>query len=184
MLLGLIGPAAGKWDNDFCAILSLIFSSGWPWGCYAFAVGYCCRSKIESALLASVGLSVGVVAYYAFKDLNPAVPIGEEYVTSSGGPSSMILLWGIFALVLGAPVGVIGNLARMQGFAGLPFRVIAPLIALCETTMRLDVESDGQPPAVIVTWQVVRFAAGVMILALGGHAIWASLRRRRNRSLA
>ncbi|MFD0266160.1 hypothetical protein ACFVGY_06115 [Streptomyces sp. NPDC127106] len=86
------------------------------------------------------------------------------------------------AFVLGAPVGFLGNLARMPGFGGLPFRLIVPLIAFCETSMRLAVEAHGQGPVVAVTWHAIRAAAVIVALALAGHALWSWRRARRDHS--
>ena len=181
LILGLIGPAAGKWDNAFCAALSLIFSGGWPWACYAFVVGYCCRSKIMSAALAFTGLTVGVIVYYVFKYISPDVPVGAKFTTGEGF-SSGIILWGIFALVLGAPMGLIGHLARRRDLIGLPFQLAVPLVAFFETKMRLDVEANGQDLVTVITWNVIQYAAGAIILLLAGRASWAFWRRHRNRS--
>ncbi|WP_242441125.1 hypothetical protein [Streptomyces sp. CB02923] len=177
----MAGPVAGKWDNPFCAALSLVFSGGWSWACYAFLVGYFRRSKIESTLLPSLGLAIGVVAYYLFKDMSPAVPAGLESGTSGEKLFSRILTWGIAAFALGAPVGLLGNLARVPGVGGLPFRLIIPLVAFFETSMRLTAEADGQGPLVGMMWNVIRFAACAVALALVGHTIWSWWHARRTR---
>ncbi|MFJ2903200.1 hypothetical protein [Streptomyces sp. NPDC087212] len=180
LLLGLVGPAAGKWDNAFCVALSLIFSGGWPWACYAFLVGYCGRSKTMSALLSFAGLTVGVIAYYVFKHLSPDVPPGTKYTTGEGF-SSGIILWGVFALVLGVPMGLIGHFARRRDLIGLPFQLAVPLIAYFETTMRLDVEADGQSSVTVMTWNAVQYTAGALVLILACRALWTSLRHRHDR---
>ncbi|MFD7665592.1 hypothetical protein [Streptomyces sp. NPDC059788] len=182
LLLGLAGPVAGKWNNPACVALGVVFTGGWSWVCYAFLVGYFRRSKIESALLSSLGLAFGVVAYYLFKDLSPAVPVGLESGTSGENLSTRILVWGIAAFALGAPVGLLGNLARVPGIGGLPFRLIIPLVAIFETSMRLTTEGDGQGAVVGVTWNVTRFVAGAVALVLVGHTIWSWWHARRMRS--
>ncbi|MEU2395543.1 hypothetical protein [Streptomyces sp. NPDC007369] len=187
MALGLSGPLAGKFDNPVCVALNLVLAGGWSWACFAFLVGYFRRSKIESALLSSSALAIGVVVYYSFKTLSPAAPIG---LTVSGGSvsgsteglSSGILVWGIAALVLGAPLGFMGNLARTPGVRGLPFRLIVPLIAFYETSMRLAVEADGQSSVVVVTWHAIRVAAAIVALVLAAHTLWSWRRARRNHS--
>lgn len=182
LLLGLVGPAAEKFDNSFCIATGAVFSAGWSWACYGFLVGHSRRSKIESALLSSLGLAVGVVAYYISKDISPHVPQGVEPATVSTGirpdasvegASSQILVWGSAALIFGLPVGLLGNLARMPGIRGLGFRLIIPLVAFYETSVRLSVEADSQAPVVELTWSFIRLAAGAVALILVSHAIWS-----------
>lgn len=60
-LLGLAGPVAGRLDNSVCHALNVLFSGGRPWVGYPFLVGCSRRSRIESALLAALGLVVGGV---------------------------------------------------------------------------------------------------------------------------
>lgn len=187
LLLGLVGPVAGKWANPVCIAASTVFSSGWPWACYAFLVGYFRQSKIESTLLPSSGLAIGVVAYYLFKEMNPTIPAGMEPAASvpagmESGASSEghILVWGIVAFVFGAPVGLVGNVARTPGVGGLLFRLLVPLIAFFEATQRLSAEADSRGIAFSMTWNTIRVAAVISAVALVGHTVW-SRRARRNR---
>ncbi|WP_326586806.1 DUF6518 family protein [Streptomyces sp. NBC_01294] len=175
LLLGLAGPIIGKWHNPVCVAASTALSSGWPWACYAFLVGYFRRSKIESTLLAPLGLAIDVVAYYLFKNMNPTIPAGMESGASGGG---QILVWGIAAFVFGAPVGLVGNVARTPGVGGLPFRLLVPLIAFFEATQRLNTEADSQGPVFAMTWNVTRAAACVVAVALMGHTVWSRRVRR------
>ncbi|MCP9957870.1 MULTISPECIES: hypothetical protein [Streptomyces] len=133
-------------------------------------------------LLSALGLAVGVIAYYTFKDMNPTVPAGLVSGASGEGLLSRILTWGAAAFVLGGPVGLLGNLARVPGVGGLPFRLLVPFVAFFETSMRLTVEASGQGPVVAVTWHVVRGAACVVALALVGHTFrnWRHARRVRS----
>ncbi|MFE7118233.1 hypothetical protein ACFU99_22730 [Streptomyces sp. NPDC057654] len=180
LLLGLIGPVAGKGDNAVCSALSTIFSGGWPWGCFAFLVGYSCRSKTMSAILSFAGLAVGVVTYYGFKHISPNNPPGT-HGTVGEGFSSGIVVWVVLAVILGVPMGLIGYLARRRDLLGLPFRLAVPLVAFFETNMRLRVEADGQATAVIVTWSVVQYASAVIALALIAYSIRTFQRSRRKR---
>ncbi|WP_301371476.1 hypothetical protein [Streptomyces xanthophaeus] len=183
-----MGPVAGKWDNPFFVAVSIVFSSGWPWACYALMVGYSRRSKIESVLLASLGLAIGVVTYYVFKDMNPTIPAGMEAATSvpagmepdTSGRQGQIFLWGAAAFVLGAPVGLMGNVARTPGVGGLLFRLIVPLTAFFEATRRLSVEAASEGAVFALTWNATRVAACVAAVALVGHTVW-SWRVRRGR---
>lgn len=178
-VFGLAGPLAEKWENPVCASLSVIFSDGWPWACYAFLVGFFGRSKVKAMLLSSSGLAVGVVTYYVFKYLSPAIPTGLESGDTGGINYSSMLVWGIAAFILGAPLGLLGTLARIPSVGGLPFRLIVPLVALVETSMRLAAEADGQRAVVGITWNVIRLVAGAVVLALIIHAIWNWWQSRR-----
>ncbi|NED13151.1 hypothetical protein [Streptomyces sp. SID9124] len=178
LLLGLAGPVAGKFDNPVCEALNVLFSGGWPWVGYAFLVGYTRRSRAGSALLAALGLLVGVVAYYLFKQLYPALPAGVEAGPAEVGISPQILVWGTVALLFGAPVGLVGNLARTPGIGGLLFRLLVPLTAYVETDQRLRGEANAQHPVLGITWAASRAAACVVAAWLVGHTAWSWWRGR------
>lgn len=178
LLLGLIGPTAEHWGRRPGAAVGAVFTGGWPWACYAFLVGYFRRSKIESVVLAPLGLAIGVVAYYLIKvSLNS---LGG--LNSSGAESSGIALWGVLAFLFGAPLGLLGNLAQVPGVGGLFFRLLVPLVAFYETSMRLETESRGPSRVVLATWTTVRFTAVAVAVALVGHTVWGWWRSRRIRS--
>ncbi|WP_239064962.1 hypothetical protein [Streptomyces sp. S4.7] len=172
VVLGVMGPLMGKFDNPVCHAAALVFSGGWAWACFAFLVGFSRRSKIESALLASSALAVAVVVYYVFKSMFPASPIGLVVSSGAGdGLGSKILVWGIAAFVFGAPVGLFGNIARTRGIGGLPFRLLIPLTAFIETSARLDAEAPSQGDVVEFTWNAIRIAAGAAFLAVLLHEL-------------
>ncbi|MFA7763135.1 hypothetical protein [Streptomyces sp. NRRL S-448] len=181
LALGLLGAVSEKWDNPAGVAANAVFSGGWSWACYAFLVGYFRRSKIESALLPSFGLAVGVATYYLLKDFSHAAPNGWEAGASGEGSISKILVWGTLAFVFGAPVGFFGNLARVPGVGGLFFRLLIPLVAFYETSMRLAVEARGAGSAVIITWNAVRLIAVAVAFVLVGHVVrsWWNARRTR-----
>lgn len=183
LILGLMGPLFEHLHDSLSSAISTIFSGGWPWVGYAFLVGYFRRSKVESALLASLGLAVAVVVYYAFKDMSPVLPTGavqaERLPGSSGGELTHILPWGIAAFILGAPCGLLGNLAKIPGPGGLVFRLTVPFVAFCETSMRLSADARGANSNSVDTWQVVRVGAVVIAVAIVGYAIWTWWGRRR-----
>lgn len=165
--LAALGPLMGKFDNPVCHAAALVFSSGWAWACFAFLVGFSRRSKVESALLASSALAAAVVVYYVFKYMFPTSPIGQVISSGSGEElGSRILVWGIAAFALGAPVGLFGNIARTPGIGGLPFRLIIPLTAFVETSARLETEASSQGLVVEITWTVIRIAAGAAFVGL------------------
>ncbi len=174
LAIGVIGALAGKFDNPVFHVLSIVFSGGWSWACFGFLVGSCRRSKAESAWLASSALAIGVIVYYLLKYLTPVAPIGmpDSGDLSGSNVSSGILVWGAAALLFGAPMGLFGNLARIPGVGGLPFRLLVPLIAFYETSMRLDVEAASAGPVAANTWSTIHVAAVVAAAALVGHTVW------------
>lgn len=178
LLLGLTGPVADHWGGRPGAVVGAVFTGGWPWAGYAFLVGYFRRSRIESAVLASLGLAVGVVAYYLTKEILAS----QGGMASSGSGSSGIVLWGVLAFVFGAPLGLLGNLAQVPGIGGLFFRLLVPLVAFYETSMRLETESRGPSQVVLGTWTTVQYTAVAIAVALVGHTLWGWWRSRRVRS--
>ncbi|UAL71218.1 hypothetical protein K7396_03625 [Streptomyces angustmyceticus] len=181
LLLGLLGPLAGKLDSPASVVVDVIFSGGWSWACYAFLVGHLRQSKIESVILAPLGLAIGVVTYYLFKDsILAATSVGLQ--AGASGSGFKIGVWGVLAFVFGAPLGLLGNVARVPGIGGLFFRLLIPLVAFYETSMRLAGESRGQGLIVTNTWNAVRFIAVAVAFALVGHTIWSWWHARRARS--
>ncbi|GAA1564978.1 hypothetical protein [Streptomyces globosus] len=172
-VLGPVGALAAKGGTVPFRAAGVVCAGGWPWACFGFLVGYVRRSKAEAALLAPAGLGVGVAVYYLCKALSPAAPIG---VVVSGEPQAQVnwagvLMWGAAAVLFGAPLGVLGNLARNPGVAGLPFRLLVPLTAFCETSMRLGAEAAAGPVATAVR-STVRVLAVLAAVTLAGHTAW------------
>ncbi|WP_282795056.1 hypothetical protein [Streptomyces sp. CC224B] len=164
-----------------CRAVAIVFSEGWSWACFAFMVGYLRRSRLEATLLSSSALTAGAVVYYLSKFLDPAVPDGAR-VVSQGSTDELvtkIVFWGVAALILGAPVGFAGNLARISGPAGLPFRLVIPLIAFYETSDRLGTEIDSHDLVGQVTLNGIRVVAGAAAVALAWHTARAWRRARR-----
>lgn len=87
-------------------------------------------------------------------------------------------LWGALAFVFGAPVGLIGNLARIPGVSGLLFRLLGPLIAFVETSWRLDAEAAAAGPTAESTWSTIRVLAVLAAVVLAGHSVWGWRGRR------
>ncbi|WP_246042733.1 hypothetical protein [Streptomyces globosus] len=172
-MLGLAGALAAKGGGAPFTAAGVLFSGGWPWACFGVLVGYARQSKAESAVLAPAGLGLGVVVYYLCKAFSPVAPIG---VVVSGVPQAQVnwagmLVWGTAAVLFGAPLGVLGNLARHPGVAGLPFRLLVPLTAFYETSLRLGTEGAAGSVATAV-WSTVRALAVLAAVALAGHTAW------------
>ncbi|WP_406008389.1 hypothetical protein OG440_21360 [Streptomyces sp. NBC_00637] len=136
--------------------------------------------------MAAFALAAAVVAYYVTK-----LAQGEyrEWVNlddpSQGthiywaGFLSKTLFWGTAAVVLGLLLGLAGNLGRKAGPRGLPFRLLIPLTALAESSMRLHAEASSQGVVAATTWNTVRLVAAAVVIALGVREI----RARSNRAI-
>jgi Family of unknown function (DUF6518) len=176
--LGVLAPLLGTVEAPAVHALHLVLAAGWSWAALAFCVGLACKSRIKSAILAPASLTAGVIAYYVTK-----LGQGEylEWVNlddpSQGtqiywaGFLSKTLFWCVVAVVLGLLLGLAGNFGRNPGFRGLPFRVLISLVAIAETTMRLNVESSQQGAVASTTWSVTRLVAVAVIVILVGHGI-------------
>ncbi|MEU9163140.1 hypothetical protein AB0D29_23095 [Streptomyces sp. NPDC048424] len=172
-MIGTLGALAGAFDGPVFHVVNLVFSAGWSWACVAFLIGYTRPSKMESAWLAASALAIGVAVYYLLKYLSPVAPIGmTSDGMSSEGVSSGILIWGLGAVLFGAPMGLFGNLARIPGMGGLLFRLLVPLIAYVETSARLKAEADSAGQFVEVTWSTIRVIAVLAAVALVAHTAW------------
>ena len=74
---------------------------------------------------------------------------------------------GAAAFLLGAPAGLVGNLARTPSFASLPFRLVVPVVAFIETSMRLTTEADGKGATVVIVWHAIRLPCRRRWVGLG-----------------
>lgn len=173
-VLGATGALAGTFGGPVPQVVGLVFAGGWSWACFGFLVGYTRRSKAESALLTPSALAVGVVVYYGLKALHPAAPIGVEASGAFHGGVNVagILVWGTAAFLFGVPLGLFGNLARIPGTGGLPFRLLVPLIVCLETSFRLAAEADSAGRVAALTWSASRVIAVLVAVALVGHVVW------------
>ncbi|MFJ2812339.1 DUF6518 family protein [Streptomyces sp. NPDC087294] len=166
--LGALGPLLGTADDPVIHAMHVVLSAGWSWAALGFGVGITRNSLAQSAVLAAFSLLAGVVTYYAVKSHQ-----GEVDETSF---ISKVIFWGLFAVILGSILGVTGKLAKSEGLLSLPFRLIIPLIALFESSMRLRSEATTQGQVVSTTWEVTRGVAVAAVIALIAQAItsWRS----------
>lgn len=173
VVLGIGAPLLGAIKVPVINSLHLVLAAGWSWAALAFCVGFTFRSRIRSAVVAGSALTVAVITYYVTK-----LAQGEyrEWVNlddpSQGthiywaGFLSKTLFWGAAAVIFGLLLGLAGNLGRNAGLLGLAFRVLIPLIAIMETSMRLSVEASSQGVVASTTWNVTRLVAVAVIVVL------------------
>ncbi|MEU8776893.1 hypothetical protein [Streptomyces sp. NPDC048606] len=179
--VGVLGALAAKFDGPLPHVVNLVFAGGWSWACLAFLIGFSRRSKVEASWLPPAALLVGVVVYYTLKALSPVAPIGVHVTGEVTATVSWagIVFWGMAALLFGAPVGLCGNLARDPGIAGLPFRLLIPLIAYLETSWRAEGEGATAGRFAELTWQTIGVLAAVSAVAIVAHTVWKWSRRLR-----
>ncbi|WP_330265635.1 DUF6518 family protein [Streptomyces griseorubiginosus] len=170
--LGVAAPLLGTIEAPVIHSVHLVLSAGWSWAALAFCVGAGFRSRVRSAVVAGSALTTAVVAYYVTKlaqgDYREWVNLDDPSQGTHiywAGFLSKTLFWGAAAVVLGLLLGLAGNLGRNSGLRGLAFRMLIPLTAIAETSMRLTVEAPLQSGTAGTTWNVTRLVAiGVIVL--------------------
>ncbi|MDX3574396.1 hypothetical protein [Streptomyces sp. ID05-47C] len=186
--LGVLGPLLEAAANPVAHVAHLILAAGWSWAALAFFVGLGCRSRMHSLIFAPIALAAGVMAYYSVKlergQFLQAVALEDP---SQGAQVSWahflskIIFWGLAAIFLGLILGLTGNLARSQEAHGTVFRIIIPVVAIVETTMRLRAEGSLQEGITSATWTVTRLVAIAVILFLASRLLIArSASKERN----
>ncbi|WP_157868463.1 DUF6518 family protein [Streptomyces caatingaensis] len=184
--LGIFAPLLGTVDAPVIHVLHLVLAAGWSWAALAFCVGLACKSRIKSAVLAPAALAAGVIAYYVtklaqgeFREwVNLDDPSQGTHIYWAGFLSKM-LFWCAAAIVLGLLLGVAGHLGRNPELRGVLFRASIPLVAIIETSMRLNVESSSQGAVAAATWNVTRLVAVAVLIFL----VWHGVRSRSKRSI-
>ncbi|MFI0779674.1 DUF6518 family protein [Streptomyces sp. NPDC021212] len=183
-IVGICGPLFISTGGQPGHVVHVVLSAGWSWAALAFCVGMSSRSKRLSAGAGVISLVVAVLAYYLtkagqgeFLSADLSDPTGRTTYFSWGDFLSGTVLWCFFACLLGPILGVSGNIS-INGPWRLPSRLLVPLVAIAETSMRLTDEASRQAPIVSTTWSVIRVVAVIAILVLVGHAGLDSWRRR------
>ncbi|MCX5374938.1 DUF6518 family protein [Streptomyces sp. NBC_00091] len=166
-------------DNPLTHAASITFVSGWMYALIAFGAGRAARSKWGAALTAWGAQLVAVLAYYVTKAIQ-----GDFRVPDFNDPAnkaeffgwneflSMIVVWCLFATVLGPLCGLAGHLSRSDSgprrpLLRLPFRLLIPAVVIAETSMRLTYEAGGSDGAVVgPVWTVTRLVAAAAALLL------------------
>ena len=139
---------------------------------------------MESVTLASASLLTAVITYYLTKlgrgdfliaDVNDPSGRTQVFWYSFG---SMTLGWGILACIFGPLLGLAGNLARNHGLRGLPFRALVPLVAIVDTSQRLEFDAPLDGPVAATTWSVIRLVAVAVVVVLVGQTVTTWWSRR------
>lgn len=123
----------------------------WAWALFAFGVGWFIRHLGASALLATGGLVLAVLAYYvtdAALGLNEALSIPE------------IQLWSAISVIIGPTMAVLGALARRPRLWALLPALAAPALMVYFGLTR----PSGN--AQIMPWAQLAVLCGAGLLAL------------------
>ncbi|MFB7054130.1 DUF6518 family protein [Streptomyces vinaceus] len=187
LAVGTSGPLLQSMGEPVSHVASIALVSGWMYALMAFSVGWAARSKSEATLAALATLMVAVAAYYGTKAAqggfrvpdfdNPANTDGlfawNEFV-------SVIVVWCLFAVLLGPLCGFAGHLSRTgSGTLRLPSRLLVPAVVVFETTLRLMHEPGGQGGAVVrPVWIVTRLLAVAAALVLVATVVVTTRRKR------
>ncbi len=184
VVVGASGPLLLGKGGPVGEVAHLTLSAGWSWAALSFFAGMAGKSKAQSAALGVIPLIFAVVAYYLTKasqgdflqaDLSDHT--GRTMHTAWGDFLSMTAVWCFFACILGPALGIAGHLSR-NGPYRLPFRLLVPLVAIVETSMRLGNEAPLQGGFVAATWSVTRVLMVVAVIALVGEAAFSKWRTR------
>lgn len=192
LAVGTSGPLLQSMGDPVSHVASIDLVAGWMYALIAFGVGWVARSKGGAALAALATLVVAVVAYYGTKAAQGGfrVPDFDDPANADGFFAwneflSVIVVWCVFAVLLGPLCGLAGHLSRagsgtFRPLLRLPCRLLVPAVLVFETTLRLIHEPGGQDGAVVRPVSIVaRLLAVAVALALVATAV-VTTRRDRN----
>ncbi|MFI0815476.1 hypothetical protein ACH4TX_02775 [Streptomyces sp. NPDC021098] len=189
VIVGICGPLFASAAGGVGNVVHVTFSSGWSWAALAFCLGMMGESKKRSTAIGVISLVVAVLSYYLakagqgdFETADLSDKTGQTTYFSWGDFLSMSAVWCFFACLLGAALGVAGNMAR-NGPYSLPCRLVVPFVAIVECSMRLRDEGSLQTSIVTTTWSVTRVAAAAIALVLVAYSVVGNWRRRSARRI-
>ena len=183
-LLGICAPLLASSGGQVGQAAHLVLSAGWSWAALAFFVGMSGTSKRFSAVAGTIALVGAVVLYYVTKaaqgdyqaaDLTDVT--GQTTYLDWNGFLTKVVLWGFFACLLGPLLGIAGNLARASRHR-LPCRLLIPLVAVVESSMRLQNEASVQGDIATTTWAAIRIVAVAAVVVLVSLSVLGGWRRR------
>ncbi|MFE2285558.1 DUF6518 family protein [Streptomyces sp. NPDC059443] len=191
LAVGTSGPLLQSMGDPVSHVASIALVAGWMYALIAFGVGWAARSKRGAALTALATLVVAVVAYYGTKAAQGGfrAPDFDDPANADGFFAwneflSVIVVWCVFAVLLGPLCGLAGHLSRtgsrtLRPLLRLPCRLLVPAVVVFETSLRLIHEPDGQDGAVVrPVWIVTRLLAVAVALVLVATAVVATRRDR------
>lgn len=136
-------------------VFSKAFNSGTAWAGLAIVAGWLVGRTSRAALAGVLCCELALVAHYGLGNLLGAMDHSIWWQNKS---------WFIGALVLGAPLGACGALARRRGAAGLITRLLIPLGAVVEPFLQGML---APPQAMPWPYRLSSGISGILLLAFG-----------------
>ncbi|MFF6908805.1 hypothetical protein ACFY9Q_23080 [Streptomyces sp. NPDC012389] len=186
VVVGAAGPLLLTTGGKAGDVAHLTLSAGWSWAALAFLIGMLGKTKLQSASAGTTALICAVLAYYLTKasqgeyvsaDLNDTT--GQTTYFDWGGFLLKLFLWFFFGFLLGPLLGIAAHLSLRSRFRHV-LQLPVPLVALVETSMRLQNEAGMQGDIATATWTVTRVAAMIGIAILVVLSVFGIWRRRRS----
>ncbi|MFI5868472.1 hypothetical protein [Streptomyces sp. NPDC051546] len=197
-LLGVLGPVLTRPRPDggrevaggaLGQVVHLLASAGWSWAAFAFAIGWVCRSWRRAVWLAPAALVVAVAAYYLVKmaqgdfrafDMTAGYYEQPDLLPIDwGGFLTKSVAWWVAACIFGPLLGWAGTQARQPHLGGLLYRLLVPLIAIVDMSLRLPGNRELDGSIAIDTWSAIRIAAVIACALLTAWALHTTHRLRR-----
>ncbi|CAN7545205.1 DUF6518 family protein [Terrabacter sp. LjRoot27] len=129
VLLGALasgyGPLSLRPDPGlpWLRVVSTFMGAPWAWALFGLVLGYAVPTVRASALTATGGLLVAVLAWYLAKAAVGITPWLEW---------DAIALWSAAAILAGPVLGLLGHLARRPTWTALPAALVAPALMVVD----------------------------------------------------
>lgn len=145
-------------SNVFLAIrltVSKVLNSGTAWAGLAIAAGWCVHRPLRAAMAAVLSCELALVVHYSL-----GIAAGQMAPSIWSDNKS----WFVGALILGAPLGLAGSLARRRDAPGLIARLLIPAGAIAEPFIM-----NMLPPTEALPWpaRLAGGVAGILLLTFG-----------------
>lgn len=187
LFIGVAGPLLESMNGQLSHAVSVTLVAGWMYSLLAFFAGLMAKSMKQAGIMGFASLVVTVLAYYVTKATQGDF-VAPDFSDPTGKAThfawqdflSMLVLWWVFALLLGPLCGLAGYYSRTGRALGfrLTCQLAVPVVVICETTMRLSVEASRQENLVGMTWSITRISAIAAIVALLAVTTLNSRRQR------
>lgn len=164
--IATIEQLSGEQQHFFAVrrTFSLVLNAGTVWAGISVLAGAVMQRRVPAAIAGLVAGSGALVVHYGLGELTGLMPDGS--FTSNG-------MWFVAATVTGAPLGLIGALARSRTQWGIAARLVVPLGAVIEPWFAGWWHASAED-----TWAVSASdrAAAFTLTLLGLLGMWLAVR--------